>query len=185
MELNMRNFVVIAAATLLCGSAAFAEDVDDGELNPQSLTIDYWVKKLDEKPFNSMICVYGYAAAKMGWHEAARKIFEKCSAEGVEGAMPWMSWTEENGYDKPADPAKAADWDRRLAERGNSLGALNYGLDLLRGHGVAEDPIQGRAYIDRAAKAGDESARDLAAHGYDWQSATPSADVERYKKFSY
>jgi hypothetical protein len=180
----MRKLALIVLATLFSG-AAFAEDGDDGELNPQSLTIDYWVRKLDEKPFNSMICVYGYPAAKMGWHEAARKIFEKCSEHGVEGAMPWMSWTEENGYDKPADPAKAAEWDRRLAEKGYAIGALNYGLDLLRGHGVAEDPIQGRAYIDRAAKAGDETATDLATHGYDWESATPSADVERYKKFAY
>ena len=180
----MRRFALIVFATLICG-AAFAEDADDGELNPQSLTIDYWVKKLDEKPFNSMICTYGYPAAKMGWHDAARKIFEKCSERGVEGAMPWMSWTEENGYGKPADPAKAAQWDRRLAERGNSLGALNYGLDLLRGRGVAEDPIQGRAYIDRAARGGDETATELAAHGYDWQSVTPSADADRYNKFAY
>jgi len=25
-----------------------------------------------------------------------------------------------------------------------------------------------------------ETAQDLAAHGYDWQSATPSADMDRY-----
>ena len=42
----MRRFALIVFATLICG-AAFAEDADDGELNPQSLTIDYWVKKLD------------------------------------------------------------------------------------------------------------------------------------------
>jgi len=182
--MNRIVLTVLTASLLGCAAPAFAVD-DDGELNPQSLTIDYWVKKLDDKPFNQMICVYGYPAAKMGWHEAARKIFQKCSQEGVEMAMPWMSWTEENGYDRPSDPAKAAEWDRRLADRGSKIGSFNYGQDLLRGRGTPEDAAQGRAYIDKAAGAGDAAARDLAAHGYDWRSATPSADVERYEKYAY
>lgn len=181
----MKTLFVATAIGAYLASGALARAADDDELNPPSLTLDYWIKKADDKPLDPKVCWFGYPAAKMGRHEAARKIFEVCSKAGVEMAMPWMSWTEENGYDRPADPAKAAQWDQRLAERGSTIGAFNYGLDLLRGHGVAEDPIQGRAFIDRAAGAGDPTARDLAAHGYDWRSVTPSADVGRYEKYAY
>ena len=183
----MKLLILGLAGTLICANAMASEEIEDadGTLNPSSLTIDYWVRRLDEKPFDQKICIYGYPAAKMGDHVAARRIFEACSTAGVEMAMPWMSWTEENGYDKPSDPAKAAEWDRRLAEKGNALGALNYGLDLLRGHGVPQDLGEGRAYIDRAAAGGDVTAKDLAAHDYDPEVATPSADSDRYTKFGY
>jgi TPR repeat protein len=92
-----------------------------------------------------------------------------------------MSYLEENGYDRPSDPVAAADWDKRLAETGSSLGQFNYGLDLLRGHGVARDLPQGRALIDRAAEGGDRTARELAAAGYDPEAVTPEADKARYR----
>lgn len=182
----------ILAAALLCAafagppaSALESSSDADGDLNPQQLTIDYWVAKLDQKPFDTRICLYGYPAAKMGNHPAARRIFEACSKAGVAGAMPWMAWTEENGYDKPSNPKAAAEWDKRLADTGSSLGAFNYGLDLLRGHGVRPDPVAGRAYIDRAARGGDEDARSLAASGYDPESVTPEVDKDRYRQFDY
>ncbi len=96
--------------------------------------------------------------------------------------MPWMAWTEENGYDQPADPAKAAEWDRKLAEKGSSLGKFNYGLDLLRGHGVEQDSALGKRFVDEAAQGGDTTARELATHGYDPESVTPDADKAHYRK---
>ena len=157
----------------------------DGILNPQELTIEYFAHKADERVFDPQICRYGYPAAKMGDHVTARKIFERCSKEGVLAAMPWMAWTEENGYDKPSDPAKAAEWDRRAAEAGYSIGEFNYGLDLLRGHGVPRDEIRGRSFIDQAAKQGNSSAADVAAHGYDPETQTPDADKDRYRDKIY
>lgn len=177
--LLVASFCVAPAAALESTSDA------DGDLNPQQLTVDYWVAKLDQKPFDIHICWMGYPAAKMGHHPAARRIFEACANAGVTGAMPWMAWTEENGYDKPSNPEAAAKWDKTLADTGSSLGAFNFGLDLLRGRGVPQDPIAGRDYIDRAAKDGDDTARELAASGYDPESVTPEADKDRYRKFGY
>ena len=179
--------IIVAASLLLVAPACALESASDadGELNPQQLTIDYWVAKLDQKPFDRRICQYGYPAAKMGNHPAARRIFEACANAGVAGAMPWMAWTEENGYDKPSNPEAATKRDRTLAETGSSLGAFNYGLDLLRGRGVPQDVIAGRADIDRAAQGGDATAKELAASGYDPEAVTPDADKERYHKFGY
>ena len=183
-----RRFSTLAlVAFLACAGPAAAQDAapaDDevGTLNPQELTIDYWVAKSQEPRFDSGMCLYGYPLAKMGWHEAARRIFQRCAEAGITGAMPWMAWTEENGYDQPADPVKAAEWDKRLADTGSSLGQFNYGLDILRGHGVTQDRALGKAYIDRAASGGDATARELARHDYDPESVTPESDKAHYRK---
>ena len=180
MGIGVCGFALIAAAR---GSETI-EDAD-GTLNPQQLTLDYFATKAGDAKFDPRICMYGYPAAKMGAHSAARAIFERCSKEGVLAAMPWMSWTEENGYDRPSDPAQAAEWDRRAAEAGYSIGEFNYGLDLLRGHGVRRDEKLGRDFIDRAARQGDVSAREVAEHGYDPEIATPDADRPRYRAPMY
>ena len=186
----MSRLICAAAGLVLAfnaGPGRAAETVDDsaGTLNPQELTIDYWARHVDDKTFDPKLCMFGYPAAKMGSHPAARRIFERCANAGVTGAMPWMSWTEENGYDKPSDPAKAALWDKRLADTGSSLGAFNYGLDLLRGRGVPQDVAEGRTFIDRAAAGGDATARELAAHDCDPEAVTPEADKDRYRKFGF
>jgi TPR repeat protein len=159
-------------------------DADDevGRLNPQELGIDYWIARSKEARFDPGMCLYGYPIAKMGWHEEARRIFERCSEHGIVGSMPWMSWTEENGYDRPSNPVAAAEWDKKLADRGSSLGQFNYGLDLLRGHGVTQDRALGKRLVDQAAKGGDTTARELAAHDYDPESVTPTADLAHYRK---
>jgi TPR repeat protein len=162
--------------------AAPAEDDTVGTLNPQELTIEYWVGKSKEARFDSGMCLYGYPLAKMGWHDAARRIFERCSQAGITGAMPWMAWTEENGYDQPSDPVKAAEWDKKLADAGSSLGQLNYGLDILRGHGVTQDRALGKSYVDKALIGGDTTARELAQHDYDPESVTPDSDKAHYRK---
>ena len=157
-------------------------DDDVGRLNPQELGIDYWIARSKEARFDPGMCLYGYPIAKMGWHEEARRIFERCSEHGIEGAMPWAAWQEENGYDRPSNPVAAAEWDRKLADRGSSLGQFNYGLDLLRGHGVSQDRALGKTLVDQAAKGGDTTARELAAHDYDPESVTPTADLAHYRK---
>jgi uncharacterized protein len=163
---------------------ATVED-EHGTLNPQELTADFFIRQAGRKAFDPHMCMYGYFVAKSGNHPGARKIFDRCASEGVLGAMPWAAWEAENGFDKPSDPVKAAEWDRRAAEAGYSVGELNYGLDLLRGHGVAFDESLGRDLIDRAARQGDTTARRLVENGYDPESVTPDPDKERYRKKMY
>jgi TPR repeat protein len=153
-----------------------------GELNPQQLGVDYYVGKAADAKIDPHLCAYGVFMDKTGQHEEARKIFERCANEGNLQAMPWMSYMEENGFEKPSNPDAAADWDRKLADKGSSLGAFNYGLDLLRGHGVAHDEKLGRAMIDRAAAGGDVTAKELIAHHYDPESVTPASDRARYRQ---
>ncbi|MBV8443236.1 MAG: sel1 repeat family protein [Hyphomicrobiales bacterium] len=184
------HILALCAACWLSAAAAAARAADtsedaDGILNPQELTIEYFARKADDRVFDPRLCLYGYPAAKMGDHVSARRIFERCAKEGVLAAMPWMAWTEENGYDRPSDPAKAAEWDRKAADAGYSIGQFNYGLDLLRGHGVRRDEVLGRSFIDRAARQGDADAADLAAHGYDPEFSTPEADKDRYRQRLY
>ena len=159
-------------------------DVDDevGRLNPQELGIDYWIARSKEARYDAGMCMYGYPLAKMGWHEEARRIFERCAEHGNLSSMAWAAWQEENGYDRPSNPIAAAEWDRRLADTGSSLGQFNYGLDILRGHGVTQDRALGKAYVDRAAAGGDATARELAAHDYDPESVTPTADLAHYRQ---
>jgi len=176
-------FGLLAAGRPACASETI-EDAD-GILNPPELTIDYFARKADAAAFDPKMCFYGYPAAKMGNHEMAVRIFERCAKEGVLGTMPWMAWEEENGYIKPSDPAKAAEWDKKAADAGYSIGQFNYGLDLLRGHGVPRNEAMGRAYVDRAAAQGDESAAILAAQGYNPDSVTPDADKARYRDKLY
>jgi uncharacterized protein len=184
----MKSRTLLIAAlmtgTALCGvaRAAPAPEEENAQGAPSELSIQYWVERSKEARFDPGMCLYGYPLAKMGWHDAARRIFERCAEHGNEYAMPWAAWTEENGYDKPSDPAKAAYWDKKLADTGSSLGAFNYGLDLLRGHGVDQDTKLGKAMIDKAAAGGDTTARELIAHDYDPESVTPSADLAHYRK---
>ncbi len=180
---------MLAGACLLARApvvlAMETSEDEAGTLNPQELTLDYYARQTNAAAFDPKMCVYDYPAAKMGDHVLARGIFERCSKEGVLGAMPWMAWTAENGYDHASDPVKAAEWDRKAADAGYSIGQFNYGLDLLRGHGVRRDEILGRSYVDRAVKQGDSSAVDLADHGYDPEAVTPDADKDRYRKPMY
>lgn len=173
---------ISASADHPAPTAGSDADDDVGRLNPSELGVDYWIARSKEARFDPGMCGYGYPLAKMGWHEDARRIFRRCSEHGVVMAMPWIAWTEENGYDRPSNPVAAAAWDRKLADTGSSLGAFNYGLDLLRGHGVAQDAGLGKSYVDRAAQGGDATARDLAAHGYDPESVTPTADLAHYRR---
>lgn len=61
-----------------------------------------------------------------------------------------------------------------------SGGKLNYGLDLMRGRGVAQDSALGRRYIDEAARSGLPTAKRLRAADYDLDVVTPDADNWKY-----
>jgi TPR repeat protein len=175
--------LLVLSQILFVGSGNSASAVEAlGELNPQELSVQHWAEKSTEERFDPHMCMYGVFLDKTGQHDVARRIFERCADSGNLNAMPWMSYLEENGYDQPSDPVAAAEWDRKLADTGSSLGEFNYGLDLLRGHGVSQDTKLGKALVDKAAAGGDVTARELAAHDYDPESVTPESDKAHYRK---
>ncbi|HUO54528.1 MAG TPA: sel1 repeat family protein [Rhodoblastus sp.] len=178
----MRAAFALLMAALWLGTAPARAGEPDGELNPTDMNLDYWAGKAADGHFEPHICFYGVFLDKTGRHAEARRIFQRCAEAGNQYAMPWMSYLEENGFDRPSDPEKAAEWDRKLSDLGSPIGQLNYGLDLLRGHGAPLDRSAGKALIDKAAAAGDKTARDLAAHDYDPESVTPDADKARYRR---
>jgi hypothetical protein len=110
--------------------------------------------------FDSKPCRYGYSAPRGAITSPSRRIFERIAKEGVLAAMPWMAWTEENGYDRPSDPARAAEWDRKAADAG-------YRLTSCADTACGAMKSSVAPFVDRAAGRRDARAADLAAHGYD------------------
>ncbi len=178
----------ILLASILCASQAFASEDDldpGGTLNPDEMSLKRSVDLAREGKVDMMICAQGYVMTKKGSHDDALTIFKECSKKGYTHAMTWMSYMETNGFGGPENPGIAADWDRRAAEAGDPIGALNYGLDLLRGHGVERDLELAKKYIDEAARAGIRDAIDVQEADYDYHVVTPDADNWRYDKRFY
>ena len=158
-----------------------AEDLAEyGTLNPDELTWQSQIDKADRGETSMTLCASGYMLTKSGDHAAARRIFEACARDGYTGAMTWMSQLDNNGLGAEYNPDAAAEWDRRAAEAGDPVGRFNYGLDLIRGHGVARDEALGRSYVDAAAADGLEIAKRLQSSGYDPEEVTPDADSWKY-----
>jgi len=78
----------------------------------------------------------GYFAVKSGRHDWGNDIFETCSEQGFTGVLHWRSYMAHNGLGRPESAEEATEWDRKAAETGDPIGQFNYGLDLLRGHGM-------------------------------------------------
>lgn len=178
--LNMLLTLVFFA----CPVSAESE-VDDGYHNPESGSIAHFVRRLEAGEVDPMGAIYGYAAAKSGDHKTARRIFEFYALRGNVQAMTWMSWLEDNGFGGPENAEAAAEWDRMAMEAGDHIGTFNYGLDLLRGRGVAQDDLKGRQMIDRAAAMGDKTARTLREANYDLDVVTPDADNWKYNPYLF
>ncbi len=165
--------------------AASPEEESAGTLNPEEMTINRVLQDIANGETSMTNCSMGYGMTKKGNHEAARKVFEACAADGWTGAMTWMGQLDDNGLGAPESPGHAADWDRMAAEAGDPVGMFNYGLDLMRGRGVAADDAAGRALVDRAASAGLPVAQRLKAADYDLDEVTPDADNWKYDKRLY
>ena len=173
---------LLAVALLVVSGSAFAEDDADGTLNPEELTLKSYVERARSGQVDIVTCMQGYMAVKSGRHDWGNTIFEACTDKGFNSVYHWRSYMAHNGLGRPEDPAEAADWDRKAAEAGDPIGQFNYGLDLLRGHGVAHDPIRGRQFVDRAARSGLDTAVALQESGYDPAAVTPDADEWKYEK---
>ncbi|MGH1368002.1 MAG: tetratricopeptide repeat protein [Maritimibacter sp.] len=171
-------------AAVLAASPAFAEVTEDmsqfGTTNPEEMTLDKVLDRAEKGDLDMPTCAAGYFITKSGRHVQARALFEACAAAGYTGAMTWMSQLDNNGLGGEYDPQAAANWDRQAAELGDRVGKFNYGIDLLRGHGVHQNEVLGRQLVDQAAAEGLPAARRLQGADYDLDEVTPDADNWKY-----
>ncbi|SMX34559.1 tetratricopeptide repeat protein [Actibacterium lipolyticum] len=151
-----------------------------GTLNPEEMTMGRVMENIRRGKPDMTTCAAGYLITKSGRHEMARELFEVCAEAGYSGAMTWMSQLDNNGLGGEYNPEAAAEWDRKAAESGDPVGKFNYGIDLMRGHGVAQDETRGRQLVDEAAEDGLKIARRLKAADYDLDEVTPDADNWKY-----
>ena len=164
-----------------CAGAALAESDSHGTLNPPEMGMDRVMQNIRNGQTDMVTCAAGYYMTKKGDHGEARTLFENCAEQGgYTAAMTWMSQLDNNGLGGDYNPDAAAEWDRRAAEAGDPVGKFNYGLDLMRGHGVAQDEDLGRKFVDEAAADGLKIAQRLQASGYDLDEVTPDADNWKY-----
>lgn len=178
----MKPLMPFAAALMIATSATAEEDPSVyGTLNPEELTWQSQVDKAREGHTDMSVCASGYMMTKSGDHASARAIFEACADAGYTAAMTWMGQMDNNGLGGAYDPDAAAEWDRRAADLGDPVGKFNHGLNLMRGHGIAQDEALGRQYIDTAAAEGLRVARRLQDAGYDLEEVTPDADSWKYQ----
>lgn len=177
----MKHALILFAAVLTATASAAQENMGAmGTLNPDELTWQSQLDKAQRGETNMTVCASGYMMTKSGDHAGARAIFEACANDGYTGAMTWMGQLENNGLGGAYDPDAAAAWDKRAADAGDPVGKFNYGLALLRGHGVAQNEALGRRYVDTAANEGLKIARRLQGAGYDPDEVTPDADNWKY-----
>ncbi|WP_299831896.1 sel1 repeat family protein [uncultured Roseobacter sp.] len=175
---------VLLISILAVPLRAESEDPNQfGTTNPDEMTWQSFRQRADAGETGMVLCSMGYMMTKSGDHETARLLFENCANAGYTGAMTWMSQLDNNGLGGDYDPDAAADWDRRAAEAGDPVGKFNYGLDLMRGHGVTRDEALGRQYVDEAARNGLAIAKRLQGAGYDLDEVTPDADNSKYGPF--
>lgn len=181
MTFSLANAPFLAAVALaLASGPASAQSDAYGTLNPDEMTWQNMLDRADRGETGMVLCSSGYMLTKSGKHDAARRLFENCAAEGYSGAMTWMSQLDNNGLGGEYNPDAAAEWDRRAADLGDPVGKFNHGINLIRGHGIARDEALGRRFIDAAAEDGLPAALRLQRAGYDLDEVTPDADNWKY-----
>ncbi|MFT7025934.1 MAG: TPR repeat protein [Paracoccaceae bacterium] len=152
-----------------------------GETNPEEMSMNALLDRASRGEVSLVICSAGYPATKSGRHANSRVLFDACVKAGYTQAMTWMSYLEDNGYGGAENPDAAAGYDRMAAEAGDPVGMFNYGLDLMRGRGVARDDAAGRRLVDEAADKGLAVAQRLQRAEYDLDEVTPDADNWKYQ----
>ncbi|MCA8884907.1 MAG: sel1 repeat family protein [Rhodobacteraceae bacterium] len=180
----MRPLIFVISAAFLAGAAhanplQTTED-DFGILNPQDTGREMLIRKIEMGVIDSVTCSLGFNAVKYDNHEMARELATRCAEAGYTKSMTWISQLENNGLGGEYNPDASAEWDRRAAEAGDPVGKFNHGLNLMRGHGIAQDETLGRSFIDEAANEGLEVAKRLQGADYDLNEITPDADNWKY-----
>lgn len=178
----MKHALPFAFCALL-SVPAFADETDPsqfGTTNPDEMTWQSFRQRAQDGESDMVLCSMGYMLTKSGDHETARILFEQCANDGYTGAMTWMSQLDNNGLGGDYNPDASAQWDRRAADAGDRVGKFNHGLNLMRGHGIAQNEALGRQYVDQAAAEGLAVAKRLQGAGYDLDEVTPDADNWKY-----
>ena len=80
---------------------------------------------------------------------------ESLAQSGVLEAVFLMGTAYDEGLGRPMDPAQAALWHRRAADRGHVLGSHNLGNQLSAGRGIFENPEEAVRWWRVAANQGD------------------------------
>jgi hypothetical protein len=176
--LGMVMFVVWAGASH--GQEPQKTESEFGVLNPEDTGVAMLKRKIEMGVIDSVTCSLGINATKNSDHALSRKLTRLCAQAGYTKAMTWMSQLENNGMGGEYNPDASADWDRQAAEAGDPVGKFNHGLNLMRGHGIAQDETLGQSYVDQAAKDGLAIAQRLQGAGYDLDEVTPDADNAKY-----
>ena len=164
-------------------SSAHSQSVVEDEfgiLNPQDTGVEMLKRKIEMGVIDSVTCSLGINATKNDNHKLARKLTKRCAEAGYTKAMTWMSQLENNGLGGEYNPDASADWDRKAAEAGDTVGKFNHGMNLMRGHGIGKNMELGRFYIDQAAEDGLSIAKRLKGADYDLDEVTPDADNWKY-----
>ncbi|MDJ0640622.1 MAG: sel1 repeat family protein [Paracoccaceae bacterium] len=176
----MKHVILCLAFAAVPAQANELVEDEHGTLNPRDTGFGRVMQNVGNGQVDMATCAAGYHITKAGRHEDARRLFELCAEAGYTGAMTWMGQMENNGLGGEYNPDAAAEWDRRAAEAGDPVGKFNYGIALMRGHGVNRDKAAGRALVDEAARDGLDIAQRLQGADYDLDEVTPDADNWRY-----
>ncbi len=180
----MRHLALMTCAALWANTVAaeppLTVEDDLGILNPQDTGREMLTRKIEMGVIDSVTCSLGINVTKNDNHALARKLTKQCAEAGYAKAMTWMSQLENNGLGGEYNPDASADWDRKAAEAGDPVGRFNHGLNLMRGHGIEQDEVLGRRYVDQAARDGLEIAKRLQGADYDLDEVTPDADNWKY-----
>ncbi|MEO0523607.1 MAG: sel1 repeat family protein [Pseudomonadota bacterium] len=183
-DMKMRRlgltFAAIFLASFSNAEPSITSEDEFGILNPQDTGREMLRRKIEMGVVDSVTCSLGINATKYDNHELAKSLAERCAEAGFTKAMTWMSQMENNGLGGEYNPDEAAEWDRRAAEAGDPVGRFNHGLNLMRGHGIAQDVELGRRLVDQAAEDGLEIAKRLQGAEYDLNEVTPDADNWKY-----
>lgn len=180
---NIAKALGAALAMSIMVPPALADD--DGDHNPEELSLAYFAEKIESGRIGPMASMHAYAAAKHGDNVTARRLFKILAERGDVVSMTWMAWLCDNGLGGPESAAAAAEWDKKAMLAGDPIGTFNYGLDLMRGRGVEQDVAEARRMVDRAAALGDATAKLLQANDYDLDQVTPDADNWKYNPYLY
>ncbi len=131
MMLKVGLLVVSLAMNSGLALAAEPPSSDDefGTLNPQELTIDYG-SRARKKRVSIPACAFT-AIRSPKWARMKRPAAFSSAVRSMELPVRHAvdGLDQENGYDRPSDPVKAAEWNKTLADTGSSLGQFNYGLE--------------------------------------------------------
>lgn len=150
--------IVLSTLSLSAGAVLAA---DEPLHNTSELSYESYIHS--DKPIK---CLYGYAAEKVGDHDAAIAIFEDCIERfNSVYAMIWLAQIYDTGVGVPRDEAKATALLRQGAltddEAGySSLAKYHYGIALIEGKGTQANLDQGKHWLELAAKEGVEEAKE-------------------------